>query len=335
MASPTRNFKRPSGAWGRLKSISTDPLDAVGLPSKGDTKLLDPKAQEMYFTNIVARYTKFCGRAGTSENLDKAFALLSLNESAPKGSGPGAGSGTTTPSNASPADKNVSPTSARSGTNTTPSPPKKKNNNNNNNDPEVLNKELSVILMALRKLREALVATSRIDAFAQHAYLFSIRASILVQHYESYQPALLHLLHRIHLLHPLPPPDLHECVGYLVLDLACRQQNIGAAYAAKIQYKYSDRRVELILKALAHENWYAFWRLRQAVNGYQTRLLQPAEQELRLHALKCLGRTYFTVEKPYLERSTDMSWEELTRGGLQVGWVLEGDKVVIRRPKAR
>jgi hypothetical protein len=59
-----------------------------------------------------------------------------------------------------------------------------------------------------------------------------------------------------------------------------------------------------------------------------------AEDKMRLHALKCLGRTYFTAKKAFVEKATEKSWEELVKNG--VGWELkDANTVVIRRPKSK
>ncbi|OCK80035.1 hypothetical protein K432DRAFT_298511, partial [Lepidopterella palustris CBS 459.81] len=194
--------------------------------------------------------------------------------------------------------------------------------------------ELATILNALRKLREAIVSTSRRDLFAQRVYIFNIHCAILCKDWESYAPALLSLLSKIHPYTPLPSPDLHEFVGYHILDLACRQSNMLAAYQVKRQYKYSDRRVEMVLRALVADNWVVFWKMRRAVDGYQKRVMEWAEEGVRLHALKCLGRGYMTAERSYVERCADRRWADLVNDG--VGWELvDGEKVIIRRPKVK
>lgn len=55
---------------------------------------------------------------------------------------------------------------------------------------------------------------------------------------------------------------------------------------------------------------------------------------MRLHVLKCLGRSYLNADKVFVERSTDARWEELTKSG--VGWQLQDNGVVvIRKPKPK
>jgi hypothetical protein len=194
--------------------------------------------------------------------------------------------------------------------------------------------EMEIILMAMRKLREAIVATRRHDTFAQRCYIFLLRASILVSHWESYVPTIMYLLNDIHPLTPLPPHELNECVIYNILDLACRQSDYTAAYTTKLAYKIRDSKVEMILRALVMDDWTLFWRVRRRVDGFQRAILGWAEQSVRLHALKCLGRSYFSAEKGFVEAAAGMEWKGLVEEG--VGWELgDGDVVVIRRVKGK
>ncbi|PVH98702.1 hypothetical protein DM02DRAFT_615637, partial [Periconia macrospinosa] len=194
--------------------------------------------------------------------------------------------------------------------------------------------ELSTVLAALRKLREAITASGRKDAFARRAYFFGVHAGILCKDWESYSPALMSLLTVIHRAEaPLSAPDLKEYVGLLILDQACRQGNLALAHETRVKYAYRDRRVELVLKALVADNWVLFWKMKRAVDGYQRSVMEFAEKEVRLHALKCLGRGYMSVERKFVEGCTDRAWAELVKEG--VGWELtDADRVLIKKPKA-
>ncbi|KAL2355459.1 hypothetical protein BJ546DRAFT_689009 [Cryomyces antarcticus] len=306
------NRRGPSGAWSRLKTPTVDALEVYGLPSKGETRLSDSKTQESYYHKIVERYMKFCAATGGGEELDKAFAAMSIsaptyqNIEVPKRQPPQAQSAAASrPSTAVPPRTSSSPPSAQ---------------------------ELPTILMAMRKLREAIVSTHRIDVFAQRAYIFIIHAAILTRHMESYHPALLYLLTHIHPNAPLSPPELQEFVGYYILDLACRQQDLAGAYAAKTRYAYKERRVSIVLGALTHDSWFQFWKMKRAVDGYQRVLMSWADESVRLHALKCLGRSYNVADKAFVERAAGSTWHDLVKSG--VGWQLDGEKVVIRKMKA-
>lgn len=193
--------------------------------------------------------------------------------------------------------------------------------------------ELATVLAALRKLREAITASSRCDNFARRAYFFAIHVSILCRDWASYLPSLHSLLQHIHPRNPLAPHDLKEYVGLLILDQACRQADLAGARATKVLYGYKDWRVEGVLRALVMDDYVSFWRCKRAVDGYQRSVMEFAEAGVRLHALKCLGRSYMSADRRYVERCTDRKWEELVKDG--VGWELsaDGEKVLIKKPK--
>ena len=253
---------------------------------------------------------RFCGAADSKDDvLDRVFASLSLSQS----------EGAELESNE--VSASISNTSRNGMTphtdSTTP-------------------RELSTLLLSMRKLREALLASSRIDTFSQRAYIFTIRSAILCSSYESYAVALQHLLLRIHPQMALPSSELHEFVGYYILDQACRLGDLGRVYKVRKTYGYRDETVRGVLKALVHDDWVTFRRLKGCVDGYQRRLMEWAEDRMRRHALKCLGRSYLSVDREYVERCAGREWELLKEKD-GVGWVLEegGDRVTIRSVKNR
>ncbi|RYO99669.1 hypothetical protein DL764_006753 [Monosporascus ibericus] len=327
-----RGGKAPSAPWSRLKPVEMDPLEAMGLPSKGDNRLLDFKTQERYYTKIVERYMTFCSDAGERDELLRRFAALrlannketQLPSSAPSTSSSSASSRKTMPGNA-----RSTPTATPSISSTPLSPATIPNDT----------KALSDVLSALRKLREGIVASKRADSFAVQAYLFCIRLAVLVKHPESYHPALLHLLRRIRGPNGgnsdvMTSIELAEAAGYLVLDTACRRGDLAEAYALRRRYGLADARVDGVLRALAHDNWVTLARLRRRVDGHRASLLEFAEERVRRHLLKCFARSYLSVDLGFLEKSADRRWDALTAEE-GVGWELEGDKVVIRKVRAR
>lgn len=195
-------------------------------------------------------------------------------------------------------------------------------------------RDISALMMAMRKLREGIVASKRVDDFSIQAYIFCIRLSIQVKHMESYHPAILHLLKKMHAIQQLTNIELQEFVGYLVLDLACRQNDLAGAYAVRHQYRLRDSKIDATLQALAHDNYFLFWRVKRSVDGLKARLLEFAEDTITKQALKCMGRSYLSIDQKSLEEYTNTSWPLLKRD-FAVGWQLEGTKVVIRKPKGR
>jgi len=258
-------------------------------------RLLDFKTQERYYTKIVERYMSFCSDAGERDELRRRFASLELNDGAPATPIPSAGQ-------------------LPSGADNT--------------------QALSQVMMALRKLREGMVASHRADDFAVQAYLFNIRLAVLVKHPESYHPAILHVLGRLQPLQGLTSVELQEVVGYLVLDTACRRGELAEAYALRRRHGLRDPKVDAVLSALAHDNYIGFGRARRAVDGHKARLLEFADDEMRVHALKCFGKAYLAVDLDFLELATGSTWPKLTKED-GVGWELDGERVVIRKIKAR
>lgn len=188
--------------------------------------------------------------------------------------------------------------------------------------------------MALRKLREAIVASNRVDDFATQAYLFNVRTAVLVKHSESYHPAILHLLRTIHPKHPLTSFELREVTGYLVLDAACRRGDLAGAFALRYRFKLCDAKIDAILSALVRDDFIAFRRVRGSVDGHKAKFLEFCDDGMRRHTLKCFGRAYLSVDADFLEKATGSTFLELVeRDG--VGWHSDGTKVVIRSIKGR
>lgn len=128
---------------------------------------------------------------------------------------------------------------------------------------------------------------------------------------------------------------------YLILDLACRQQETASAFSLRSNSRshkaYDCRIVDEIVGAVVTNNWVAFWRVRRKVDGYVRALMQWSVPNLRRNSLKALGRAYLNCDLDWILQSTtgaEMSWEELVEKE-NIGWVLDGSKVVIRKPKPK
>lgn len=288
------------------------------LTTKHD-RLLDLKTQESFYNKIVARYMQFCSH--NSKDLDSAFASLKLEDS-------------TKPDTA----RSLRPGQIRP---LTPSPPKTASAQWGTSPPQ----ELQLILTALRKLREGLLGSSSTadsPVFAQRVHVFNIRLAILAHSWESYLPSLMYLLSKLHTrAHPLPHTELVEMTSYLILDLATRQDNPGGAFAlrhnSRVRFGYENCHINGILQAIMRNDWVAFWRIRRKVDGYLRAMISWQAEKLRKMSLKAIGRSYMACDVQYILASTsggEMSWEQLVEAE-DVGWQRDGDKVVVRKPKAR
>ena len=273
---------------------------------------------------------QFCSQH--SKDLDQAFASLSLNES---------------PSSRAESIPNNQARPLRPGESRplTPSPPKPQRNASSGAAIAPASSELTIILTALRKLREGLLASSSTapsPVFAQRVHVFNIRLAILAQHPESYHSSLLHLLSVLHSSeYPLPRSELCEMTAYLILDLATRQADLGNAYAlrynSRIKFGYENRNIDLLLHSIVTTDWVSFWRIRRKVDGYLRAILHYHAEKLRKTALKAIGRSYMTCDiKWILDSSTgsELSWRELVEEE-DVGWIRDGDRAIIRKPKSK
>jgi hypothetical protein len=150
-----------------------------------ETRLLSFARQEAFYSAIASRYLAFCTAAGDKDELQKKFAELAVSETQRqyRPSAPAAGSSSSLLS----ASTNMA---SAASTGSIPAPP-------------ILTipykrTDLSQILSALRKLREAIVASQRRDAFATQAYLFAARLGVLAATPEAYYPSLLYLVRVLH-----------------------------------------------------------------------------------------------------------------------------------------
>ncbi|OAG45150.1 hypothetical protein AYO21_00498 [Fonsecaea monophora] len=314
--------RKSSAPWDRLRPVKQDPLEAMGL--------LDLKTQESYYNKIVARYMQFCTRH--SKDLDNAFASLSLDEGRSPALDPSKKS-TGKQTNTQPG-----PTAQRDSIVTT-------NSEGSNVTSPSQAAELSIILLALRKLREGLLASSTSapnSVFSQRVHVFNIRVAILALHPEGYHASLMHLLSVLHTpKHPLPRSELVEMTSYLILDTAIRQHDLGQAYAlrykSRVRFGFKSRIVDNLLKSVATGDWVTFWRVRQKVDGYVRAILHWHLETQRRMVLKAIGRAYYACDVNWIIQSAtggQLSWEELAKLE-DVGWTREGDRIVIRKPKAK
>ncbi|KAJ4389717.1 hypothetical protein N0V93_007189 [Gnomoniopsis smithogilvyi] len=299
-----------SKQWQRLKPVELDLLESIGLPSKGDSRLLDHKTQERFYTKIVERYLSFCSDVGDRDALLQQFASLATR----KQQGVSSRTDPSTPDAATAMASSAAPAKFP-----TPAPQ---------------TKDLSTVLMALRKLREGLVASKRVDDFATQTYLFNIRTAVLVKHVESYHPAILYLLHTIHPNHPLTSFELREITGYLVLDAACRRNDLAEAFLLRHRFKLRDPKIDAILRALVRDDFLSFVRIKRSVDGHKAIFLEFYDDTMKRHTLKCFGRAYLAVDTEYLERATGSTFAKLVEKE-GVGWHSDGSKVVIRSIKGR
>lgn len=285
--------------------------------------MLDLEAQEKYYLKIIVRYLTWCTDAGEAGELLRRFALFKYGNENPPLDDAGDEAKKSNPDDPKSKGKAID----------TGKEADKAEDEREASDKEKI-RALSDVITALRKLREGIVATKRTDDFAIQVYLFCIRTTILAGHPESYHPAILHLLRYISLRQPLTKFETEETVTFLILDAACRRRDLTEAFSLRQEFKIKNYRLDLTLQALVHDNFTLFYKVKSVVERYQIKLMEWAEDDMRMHMLKCYGRTYLSVDLEFLERTTGRSWAELKEKD-GVGWELDEERVTIRRVRAR
>lgn len=100
------------------------------------------------------------------------------------------------------------------------------------------------------------------------------------------------------------------------------------------RYRLSNRHIDLLLKALSSRNWVMLWKVKGRMDRYSARLVEWAEDGMRKSAIECLGRSYMSLKKDFLENFVKRSWRELKESN-GVTWALDGDAVIIKQMKRR
>ena len=313
--------RKTSIPWERLKPVKQDSLDIYGFVSRGDNRLLSIKAQESYYHKITARYMLFCSQH--SKNLHQAFQSLSLQDRDQAINTPRDGANRTS-SRSSDATHLFDTVEVTSTSSSQPA------------------EELSHILNALRKLREAILATTEVAStpvFAQRVHIFSIRLAILALHPESYHASLRYLLFSLQTeAHPLATSELREMTTYLILDTALRLDDFSEAYRFRKLARrqgVNNKQVDQILAAVLAMNWPAFWKLYNKVDGHVRALMHWKLGPLRLKVLKAIGRSYLKCDVNYILKSATnsaMTWTELVEKE-NIAWTRQDNTITIRKPK--
>ncbi len=196
--------------------------------------------------------------------------------------------------------------------------------------------ELAIIITAMRKLRESIISSRCTDSFALSSYAFIIRATILVSTMEAYHPALLHLLRHILPANAPTKPLMkmrQEFVGYFILDLACRQDDLREAHCIRHVSKFEDENINGLLMAITRYDWHSYWRLRERLDKYQRQLCTRADEKMRMRALDCLEASYRPqVPKSYVETAAGRRFSKEELREVKPNWeVTEDDNVVMKR----
>lgn len=148
--------------------------------------------------------------------------------------------------------------------------------------------------MSLRKLREALLST-KANSFTKNVYLFSVRISSVIGHYQTYVPSILYLLEDKH-QHLLSESERQEIATLLVLHEAhFTQENVKAL---KLYFKYLDgvdTKTLQILKAWIAKDYYTWIKLYNTETDAAKVVIMKLGLGLMVHHINCCFKvSYYT-----------------------------------------
>lgn len=190
----------------------------------------------------------------------------------------------------------------------------------------------SRVLADLRKLREALLQTEP-DDFAKKVYLFSVRVSSAVGHYQTYMPSIQFLLDRGQAL--LTNDERRELTALLVLHLLhCNNDNFRAMRLFFAEFDaHKDARLHTVLRAWITNDywtWMACYNAETDHSQYAIMTMGLARMSQRI--VECLGLAFFTYNVASFARllPRGMLVEQFLERN-KLAWAVDGENLVIRQ----
>lgn len=191
---------------------------------------------------------------------------------------------------------------------------------------------LQDILSDLRKLRELLIANPFTD-FTRQVFLFSMRISSNIGHYQSYFPSAIHLLANEECLSPL---EVQEVATVMVLHLSHHNNANGSALIYYYKYLNDDHRLLQVLTSWIGCDYYLWIRIYNGEsNPYKLRLMRFGLKRMLAHLIQCLEKLYFTLPSTYMDEIlpngiTLMALED----DYGVHWKRQNNTLIIRERKS-
>ncbi|ODV67610.1 hypothetical protein HYPBUDRAFT_152476 [Hyphopichia burtonii NRRL Y-1933] len=203
-------------------------------------------------------------------------------------------------------------------------------NDNSGKDPGTLDS----ITLSLRKLRESLIH-SRIDDFSKKVFLFSIRVSANIGHYQTYIPSITHLLDSSN-IHILSDVEKTEISSLLVLHVTHFNHNYNEALRLFFKYLNPDHDAKIlqIIKSCINNDYYTWTRIYNSeVSNATFNVMKFGLDKVVQSIVECLSVSYFNISLGELENNilpNGTNFDSVTRDFSPL-WTLDGDNVIIRK----
>lgn len=210
--------------------------------------------------------------------------------------------------------------------------------NTDSDFPKPENVTMDSILLSTRKLREALLCDPP-SAFHKKVFMFSVRISSVLGHYQTYIPSINYLiLHRAEL--DLSDLEFEEIATILILHLVHLNENIPRAIQLYFRYIPHKKEILTVIQSWINGNYYHWVRIyNEERNEAIVSLMKLGHDKMVRRLIKTISCCYYTLQKSDLEQNYlphDLNFDELVSKH-KINWKLsdDGKTVIIRERKKK
>lgn len=139
-----------------------------------------------------------------------------------------------------------------------------------------------------------------VDEFSKSVFLFSIRISSRVGHYQTYVPSITHLLKNDN---KLTKQELDEITTLYILHLIHFNNNNLLAIKIFFQYIPLNEKIRNIMQIWRNEDYFKWFNLyNNEHDSSRKRIMKFGEKKMISHAIKCIQKSYNQLPKTYLNK---------------------------------
>jgi hypothetical protein len=169
-----------------------------------------------------------------------------------------------------------------------------------------------------------------IDDFAKSVFLFSVRISSRIGHYQTYIPSITHLLANSD---ELTQREIDEIASLYVLHLT--HFNLDDKLAVENYFKYMPnnirtRQVCESWRRLDYVKWFALFNSER--DASRRKIMTFGEDKMIHHAIRCIQKSYHQLPTSYIEKIFHRDVEDLIRN-YGCSWTVNDSTAVIKPKK--
>lgn len=177
------------------------------------------------------------------------------------------------------------------------------------------------------KLRESMLKTTP-DDFSKAVFLFSIRISTRVGHYQTYIPSITYLLDNSSILNN---SEFNEVVQLYILHISHFTRDNRLALELFEKHCPDNVRLSQILKGWRSRDYLSWFKLYHGEKdtGYK-QVMKFGLEKMITQAMKIITKSYFQLPKVYIEDNIFKFKFDILQAEFGCKWQDKGEVVVIR-----